>query len=99
MFRLVARNAAIRWGHTHQDNWLLRAAVTSKRHMVAMLSMPILSSSKRHMAAMLKMPVLSYAKQLPPLTWVCCKDGNPLLYERGKDNFLPLKLMGLEWQQ
>ena len=43
MFRPVARNAATRWGHTHQDNWLLRAAVTSKRHMATILNMPILS--------------------------------------------------------
>ena len=47
------------------------------------------TTSKRHMAVMLKMPVLSHAKQLPPLTWVCCRDGNPLSYERGKDHFLP----------
>ena len=35
MFRPVARNAATRWGHTHQDNWLLRAAAASKGHMAA----------------------------------------------------------------
>ena len=35
MSRLIARNAATRWGHTHQDNWLLRAAAASKRHMAA----------------------------------------------------------------